>query len=223
MNGQARLVGIQVGRPIVHGHKDAQDPLDQPWRTGFFKSPVSGPVWLGRTNLFGDGQGNRRVHGGPDKAVLAYSANHYPAWRREMSKPDLPYGAFAENFTVDGLVEDTVCIGDVYRVGDARVQVTQPRQPCQNITHRWRIERLTECVEETGRTGWYQRVLDEGIVEAGQTVTLLDRPSPLWTIARATGVMHRRHTAPAEAAALAALPWLSEAWRSTLVRQRAPV
>jgi MOSC domain-containing protein YiiM len=223
MNGPVRLVGIQVGRPTVHGHHGAEDPLDQPWRTGFFKWPVSGPVWLGRTNLFGDGQANRRVHGGPDKAVLAYSADHYPAWRRELTRPDLPYGAFAENFTVDGLAEDSVCVGDIYAVGDTRVQVTQPRQPCQNITHRWRIERLTERVEETGRTGWYLRVLDEGIVEADLLFTLVERPVPEWTITRATAVMQRRHTAPDEAAALAAVPWLSEAWRSTLARQRTRV
>jgi MOSC domain-containing protein YiiM len=206
---------------VVHGRPEAEDPLDQPWRTGFFKSPVEGPVWLGATNLFGDGQANRRVHGGPDKAVLAYAAAHYPLWRQELGLADLPYGAFAENFTVAELDEDVVCVGDVFAVGEARVQVSQPRQPCSNIAHRWRIADLTERVEATGRSGWYLRVLMEGVVETGQPVELLERPSPNWTVSRATRTMHQRHTAPDEAAALAALPWLSEAWRSTLGRRHA--
>jgi hypothetical protein len=167
MNGQARLVGIQVGRPIVHGHKDAQDPLDQPWRTGFFKLPVSGPVWLGRTNLFGDGQGNRRVHGGPDKAVLAYSANHYLAWRRELTRPDLPYGAFAENFTVDGLVEDTVCIGDVHRVGDAGPG--HPAAPAMPEHHASLAHRTPDRVRcGNGPHRWYSCCSTGGIVEAAR-------------------------------------------------------
>ena len=119
-------MSIQVGLPAVHGEPGADDPLDQPWRTGFFKAPVAGPVWLGRLNLVGDGQANRRVHGGPDKAVLAYAASHYPMWRTELNLPDLPYGAFAENFTVDGQDEAAVCLGDVYAIGTARVQVSQP-------------------------------------------------------------------------------------------------
>src|SRR6202011_3972690 len=129
----ARLVSIQVGLPAVHGQPGAADPLDQPWRTGFFKTPLAGPVWLGRLNLVGDGQANLRVHGGADKAVLGYAASHYPLWRTELNMPDLPYGAFAENFTITLLDESRVCLGDVYVIGQARVQVSQPRQPCVNI------------------------------------------------------------------------------------------
>jgi MOSC domain-containing protein YiiM len=216
MTQRMRLVSIQVGQPTVYGHAGAEDPLDRPWHTGFFKQPVSGPVRVGRTNVEGDGQANRRVHGGPDKAVLAYPAQHYAAWRQELDLPDLPYGAFAENFTLADLDEQGVCIGDSYAVGTVRVQVSQPRQPCDNIAHRWRIESLTKQVEVTGRTGWYLRVLEEGIVEAGQAITLIDRPAAEWTIARASGVMRTRRQAPDEAVALAELPWLSEAWRQTL-------
>ena len=211
------LVSIQVGKPSLHGELDAIDPLDRPWRTAFWKSPVAGPVRLGRTNLDGDGQANLKVHGGPDKAVLSYAAHHYPAWRSELGMPDLPYGAFAENFTIAGLDEELVCVGDVFQVGDSvRVQVSQPRQPCSNISHRWRLPELTARVEETGRTGWYVRVLAEGAVEAGLPVELLERPAPAWSIARATRAMRSRRHRPDEAAALAALPFLSTAWQNTL-------
>jgi MOSC domain-containing protein YiiM len=205
-----RLLSIQVGLPTTH-----DDPV-RPWRTGFFKSQVDGPVWLGRINLAGDGQGNRKVHGGPDKAVLMYAAAHYALWRAELQKPDLPHGAFAENFTVADLDEQTACLGDIYALGEARVQVSQPRQPCSNITRRWRIDGLTQQVERTGRTGWYLRVLNEGLVEAGLEVRLVERPNPDWSVARATHAMQQRWSNPAEAAALAALPTLSVAWRDTL-------
>jgi len=210
------LLSIQVGLPTTHSKPDSRDPWDRPWRTGFYKAPVRGPVWLGRTNLAGDGQGNRKVHGGPDKAVLAYAAAHYALWRAELEMPDLPHGAFAENFTVSNLNEATVCVGDIYAVGDARVQVSQPRQPCSNITRRWRINDLTQRVEATGRTGWYLRVLSEAFVEAGEALELLERPSPDWSIVRATRAMQRRAIDAEEAAALAALPGLSIAWRDAL-------
>jgi MOSC domain-containing protein YiiM len=214
----ARLVSIQVGLPAVHGAPGADDPLDQPWRTGFFKAPVAGPVWLGRLNLVGDGQANLRVHGGEDKAVLGYAASHYPLWRAELNLPDLPYGAFAENFTIAGQDEAQVCLGDVYAIGHARVQVSQPRQPCASISHRWRLPGLTQQVEATGRHGWYMRVLTEGEVVAGEPVALVERPSPEWSIARTTQAMRQRTTNPAEAAALVEVAALSAAWRTTLSR-----
>src|SRR5579859_4039355 len=179
-----RVVSIQVGLPTVHGQPGADDPLDQPWRTGFFKAPVAGPVWLGRVNLAGDGQANLRIHGGPDKAVLGYAASHYPHWRTELELPDLPYGAFAENFTIAGLDESSVCLGDVYAIGAARVEVSQPRSPCVNISHRWQLPDLTRRVEETGRHGWYMRVLEEGEVVAGEALERLARPAPEWSITR---------------------------------------
>ena len=212
----ARVVSIQVGLPEVHGQPGATEPLQQPWRTGFYKRPVAGPVWLGRTNLVGDGQANLRVHGGPDKAVLSYAASHYPAWRAELNLPDLPYGGFAENFTVTFLDETNVCLGDVYAIGDARVQVSQPRQPCANISRRWELPGLTQRVEATGRHGWYARVLTEGEVMAGEPIVLLERPFPAWSVARAFRAMQRRRVERVEAAALRDIPTLSEAWRQTL-------
>ena len=112
------LVSIQVGLPAVRGLPGSDDPMDQTWTSGIVKAPVDGPVWLGRTNLAGDGQADLVNHGGLDKAVLSYAAAHYPGWRRELERPDLPHGAFGENFTVDGLTEDAVCIGDTYTLGD---------------------------------------------------------------------------------------------------------
>ena len=210
------LVSIQVGLPRAYGREGADDPMDRPWETGFFKQPVDGPLWLGRTNLAGDGQADLVNHGGEDKAVLCYAASHYPEWRTALDKPDLPHGAFGENFTIDGPNEESVCVGDVYRLGDALIQVSQPRQPCWKLAWRWRIKELTALVEYSGRTGWYIRVLEEGEVRAGQELTLLDRPYPEWTIIRGSRVMRNRHRDPVAAGQLAACEALAVSWREHL-------
>lgn len=216
MNPAATLLSIHVGTAQVYGVDAAADPLDRPWRTAFFKSPVSGPVCVSGVGVAGDAQANRKFHGGPDKAVLAYAAGHYELWRAELAMPDMPYGGFAENFTVSGLDEDSVCIGDTFAIGDVQLQVTQPRQPCKNISHRWHLPQLTSLVEHTGRTGWYLRVLREGSVSAGCAIELVDRPAPDWSVTRASQVMRHRRRHPDEAAALAALPFLSAAWQRTI-------
>jgi len=212
------VLSIQVGMPRLVSAEEAPDPHGRSWRTGFFKTPVTGPVWLGRTNLAGDGQADLKNHGGPDKAVLCYSAEHYPCWRAELEMPDLPHGAFAENFTVSVLDEEKVCLGDIYEVGEALVQVTQPRQPCWEISARWRRPDLTERVLKTGRTGWYLRVLREGMVEAGVPMLLRERPNPEWTVTRATATM-RASSNIEGARALLGVAALSDAWRATLARR----
>jgi MOSC domain-containing protein YiiM len=213
------LVSIQVGLPQTRGTDGADDPMDQPWTSGFVKEPVHGSVRVGRTNLDGDGQADLRVHGGVDKAILAYSAEHYPLWRDELVTSNLPYGAFGENFTVAGLDERTVCIGDVWQIGDVRVEVSQPRQPCWKLARRWRRPDLPERVIENGRSGWYFRVLTEGQVTAGQALTLLERPFARWTVADATDVRLHRAADRLATAELADLAALAESWRIALQKR----
>lgn len=218
--GVPALASIQVSLPRCFGEEYAADPMDRLWRTGFFKEPVSDAVWLGATNLDGDGQADLVHHGGPDKAVLAYSAEHYPDWRHSLNSPTLPFGAFGENFTVNGLTEADVCIGDTWRVGDeAVVQISQPRQPCWKLARRWRIKTLALQVQETGRTGWYFRVLKEGFVRAGMPLSLIERPHPKWTVELSNQVMHCDKHDIAAALELAAVPLLSENWRTTFTRR----
>lgn len=213
-----RLLSIQVGLPQTRGTEGTSDPMDSPWMSGFVKEPVAGPVRLGREGLEGDGQADRQNHGGPEKAVLAYAAEHYPAWRAELGRPEVGPGGFGENLTVLGQSEATVCVGDVYAVGPARIQVAQPRQPCWKLARRWAINDLPGRVEATGRTGWYLRVLAEGTIEAGLDVVLLERPCPEWTIsAVARVVKHRKHDRDS-ARELAACPLLAPGLRAALAR-----
>lgn len=213
------LRSIQVSLPRDFGIAGAADPMDRPWTSGFDKRPVEGPVRLGWTNLKGDGQADTVNHGGRDKAVLGYSADHYDAWRRDLAKPELSYGAFGENFTIAGLTEADVCLGDIWELGEVTVQISQPRQPCWKLARRWRIKTLALQVQETGRTGWYFRVLKEGIVVAGTPLRRIERPHPDWTVERANRVMHHQKDDMPLAAELAAVPTLAESWKSTLRRR----
>ena len=197
------------------------DAHGQPWTTGTFKDPVSGKVALSWEGLNGDGQADLVNHGGVDKAVLVYSDDHAERWRRELFPEGLPPGAFGENFTVQGLTEANVCLGDVFQVGSARVQVSQPRQPCWKQARRYAMNDLVVRIVRTGRTGWYLRVLTEGHVEAGDVMTLLERPHPEWTIERANQVMHVAKTNRELSLELAACPALAQSWVTSL-RKRFP-
>jgi len=210
-----KLLSIQAALPCEHGTPGAAKAMERPWTTAFFKKPVAGPVWLGSTNLAGDRQADPKHHGGPDRAVLAYAASHYPGWLAELYL-ELPHGAFGENFTVGGMDEATVCIGDVYEVGAAVVQVTQPRTPCWKIARRWQVKDLSARVQRSGRTGWYLRVLREGEVAAGDEMRRIDRPHPEWTIARANAAFYTRPVDEAGVRALAACPGLAASLRGAL-------
>ena len=131
------LVSIQVGLPQTCGEAGATDPMHVQWTSAFVKEPVAGRVFLSRTGLAGDGKADREVHGGPERAALAYAAGHYLRWRAELEMPNLPHGAFGENFTVAGLDETTACIADTLAIGEAIVQVSTPRGPCWKIARRW--------------------------------------------------------------------------------------
>ena len=148
--------------------------------------------------------------------MLAYAAGHYPGWRSELYL-EIPYGAFGENFTIAGLDESSVCLGDVYAIGRAVVQVSQPRIPCWKIARRWQVKDLSARVQRSGRTGWYLRVLQEGEVTAGDEVVLKERPHPEWTIVRANAALYTRPAVEAEVRALAMCPALAASLRDALV------
>jgi MOSC domain-containing protein YiiM len=216
---RARLVAVCTGTPTDYGTPDADHPFDRPWRTSFFKEPVSGSRWLSTTNVTGDAQADTRSHGGPEKAVLAYSADHYPNWKNELPELELAYGAFAENLDIEGLSEQNVCLGDTWQIGEALIQINQARLPCWKISRRWRVQDLSRQVQKSGRTGWYHRVLREGEIEAGMELLLVDRPHPEWTIARCNQLMHELKRDREQAADLAVLPELAESWRNTMNRR----
>jgi MOSC domain-containing protein YiiM len=205
--------------PANYGREDAIDPHDRPWRTGYFKTPVRGKVFAGQIGLAGDGQADLENHGGIDKAVLAYSAEHYPQWSAELGLAEMPPGGFGENLTIAGLDETAVCIGDVWQCGPVIFEVSQPRQPCWKTSRRWRIGDLSRRVIATGRSGWYLRVVQEGEIEAGLDFMLVRRVHPQWTVARANDILHHRKDDLAAAEELANMPELALSWREIFVQR----
>ncbi|HKP13089.1 MAG TPA: MOSC domain-containing protein, partial [Blastocatellia bacterium] len=168
--GQIELLSIQVGLPQALSGPEDIGPDQAAWTSAFFKQPVVGAVWVGKTNVAGDGQASTKTHGGPEKAVCVYPWEHYSFWRGELDLPELAYGAFAENFTLQGQLEEQCCIGDSFRAGEAVLQVSQPRPPCWRLARWWQRKEFAARMEETGLTGWYCRVITEGYAEAGAAI-----------------------------------------------------
>ena len=144
-------------------------------RTSIFKNPVAGKVRVSRLNVAGDQQSDLTVHGGPDKAVYAYPSEHYRFWRSELPDMDLAWGVFGENFTTEGLGEDTLHIGDRLRVGSAEFVLTQPRMPCFKLGIRFNRSDMVKRFLQSGRTGFYFAVVKEGEVAAGDSIEFLER------------------------------------------------
>jgi MOSC domain-containing protein YiiM len=166
-----RLISVNVGEPRVVLFHDSQVA------TGIFKSAVTGPVLLRHFNLDGDRQADLTVHGGRKKAVYAYASEHYDFWRAEFPEMDLPWGMFGENLTTEGLLEEYACIGDELRIGEAVVQITQPRTPCYKLGIRFGRDDIVKKFFASRRSGIYFSVVTEGLVQAGDPIEFLKRGS----------------------------------------------
>lgn len=201
------LISIQVGAVATLG----PDAIP----TAFVKTPTSGPRAIGLLGVEGDAQADHRVHGGPEMAVYAYPAAHYAAWAMEFPEHAALWGpgGVGENLTIDGLDERTVHLGDIYAIGGATLQVTQPREPCFKFAARFGDPGLPKAMIKTGRSGWYFRVLAPGIVTPGDRVRLVERINADWPVARLNRMIPLVNAGHAEVAALAALPGLGDQWR----------
>nr|WP_246514100.1 MOSC domain-containing protein [Neoroseomonas soli] len=194
-------------------------------RSAIAKHPRGGAVAVGLLGLDGDEQGDPRHHGGPEKAVHLYALDHYPVWRAALSgqPPALAVlaapGAFGENLAVTGLDEETVCLGDAWRLGTAVLEVSQARQPCWKLDHRFGVPGMARLVQESGRTGWYCRVVVPGEIAADDVPRLERRPQPGWPLARLLRLLYRDTLDRSALAEAAALPELAEGWRRLLARR----
>jgi len=202
-----RVVSVNVGlpRPVTYRGKTVM--------TGIWKHPVEGPVAIVGDNLVGDRQADLRVHGGRDKAVYGYPSEHYAWWREQLPEADLGWGAFGENLTVAGLLEDRVRVGDRFAVGAAELVVTQPRTPCFKLGIKFGRPRIVKEFLRSERSGFYFAVVRPGEIRAGDPIALVHAPSDSMTI---TDLVRLGGAADADAAVLrraAALPDLAASWR----------
>ena len=168
-----RIISTNIGesRIIRWNGKDVQ--------TGIFKFPVNEPIFLGNEDVEKDNVVDRRYHGGVDKACYLYSADHYKYWQNLYPNLEMPFGIFGENLTVEGLHEAEVNIGDIYKIGDAVVQATQPRQPCFKLEFRFNDRNIVRQFIDSGFAGVYVRVIENGNVKTGDSMELLERKNSL--------------------------------------------
>jgi MOSC domain-containing protein YiiM len=187
-------------------------------RTSIFKTPVQGRVRVGKLNLDGDQHSDLSVHGGIEKAVYAYPSEHYAFWREELAGRDLPWGVFGENLTTEGLLEETVRIGDRLRVGSAEFAVTQPRMPCFKLGIRFDRPDIVKRFLQSGRAGFYFSVFKEGEVTAGDSIQLLARDEHGVTVADIVNLYRRDATNQELLRRVSELPSLPKAGETTFVR-----
>lgn len=185
-------------------------------RSAIFKEPAMGPCRLEAEGLVGDEVADRAHHGGPDQALLAYSARHYGRWAEEGAAFDL--GAFGENLLLAGFEESEACIGDILEGEAVRLQVAHPRVPCGTLARRLGVAGILQRVWETGRGGFYLRVLQAGSLRPGECLRRVAHPNPSWTVLRALHAQWKAQECPEEARLLAALPELSAHWRERLAK-----
>ncbi len=205
----ARLVSVNVG-----------GPREVEWqgktvRTAIWKEQVEGPRMVRRINIDGDDQADRLAHGGEHRAVFVYQLDSYRYWERELGRDDFTHGQFGENFTVDGLADDEVCIGDRYRIGDALFEVTQPRVTCYRVGIRMDEPAMPSLLVAHHRPGFYLRVLEEGTVEAGaEIVKVADGPERL-TVAQVDALLYLPDKPRALLERALRVPALSEGWQGS--------
>src|SRR5574341_567817 len=188
-------------------------------RTGICKKPVSGSIPLGFLGFQGDGVADTKHHGGPDKAVCVYSIDHYPYWKQVLGTP-LPPAPFGENLSVSNLNEDDICIGDIFQAGTALLQVSQPRQPCKTLLARYGREDLIKLMVDTGYTGFYFRVLEEGVVEKGNALIRKKKDPHRITVSFANRIYHHERGNIEAIEKVLAVPSLSESWRHSFLELR---
>ena len=204
-----RLVSVNVGLP-----------KDVSWQgksvfTGVFKDPVNGPRRVARLNIEGDGQGDLGGHGGEQRAVFVYQLDSYRHWEHELERDDFVYGQFGENFTIEGLGDDEVCIGDRYQIGSAILEVTQPRVTCYRVGIRMNDPRIPALLVSHHRPGFYFRVLQEGEVQAGDEILKLETGAEEMTVAEVSGLLYLPSHPRQQLLRALRMPALSPGWQGS--------
>ncbi len=205
----ARLLSVNVGLP-----------RDIEWKgrtvhTGIWKEPLPGRCRVGRLNLEGDGQGDLAGHGGEQRAVFVYQIESYRYWQEQLNRTDFVHGQFGENFTVEGLPDDAVCVGDRYQIGSALFEVTQPRVTCYRVGIRMNEPRMPALLTSSGRTGFYLRVLQEGVIGAGDEIRKVGEAEMRMTVAEINALLYSPDHARDRLERALRIEALSPGWRSS--------
>ena len=202
-----KILELRIGCPKPLGDSGALSAID--------RHKVDGALVAGPLGLDGDEQADKKHHGGPDKAIHAYAVTHLPGWADELPAQAEHFGpgAFGENLVIEGASEADICLGDRWRIGSALVEVSQGRQPCWKLNWRFEVNDMARRVQESGRTGWYFRVIEPGLIAAGNRGTLEARPHGAWTLMRTSHLLYHDRMNREALTELARLPGLPDNWR----------
>jgi MOSC domain-containing protein YiiM len=209
-----QVISVNVGLP-------REVPSEEgPVLTGIFKGPIAGRTRIERLNLIGDRQADLSVHGGPNKAVYGYPSEHYAYWKRRLKREEMPWGMFGENLTFEGLLEDSLHLGDALRVGTAILRVAQPRFPCYKLGIRFGLPDMVKMFQLSGRSGFYFSVVEEGDVGAGDEVEIIERSEFAVTVADCVQIYYdRKNSHPERIRRILQIPTLPSGLRKYFTRR----
>ena len=210
----ATITGLFIGR--------AENRWPDKPPSAIRKHAVDHPLRIEREGISGDEQADRKVHGGAEKAIHHYAADHMDFWRMKFPEHGHRFvpGCFGENISTTGLTEDNLCLGDVLELGGATVQICQGRQPCWKLNAHMALDTLAAQFQKSARTGWYYRVLEPGQVELGDRIAVIDRQHPDWTLRRVIEARFASELDPELAAKLSCLPAISQSWRDAFLKKQ---
>jgi MOSC domain-containing protein YiiM len=213
MNGAVTLDAIFIGKAMPRWR-------DRP-PSAIGKARTTGRLWLSATGLVGDEQADLAVHGGPEKAMHHYAVDNYAFWKDELPEKAMHFvaGGFGENLSSNGMTEKDICIGDVFRIGGAVVQVTQGRQPCWKLSAHVGLGDMAARFQKSGLTGWYYRVIEEGFIGEGDDIALVERPQPDWSLATVIAARFDTALDPDTARKLAEIDEMSRSWHAAFVKK----
>ncbi len=219
MNDIATVLSVQIGNITKEGEENSKEFLTKTYETASYKRPVSENVRVTKNGIEGDFVADTVHHGGVDKAVFANSFKNYESWKNFLGLDVLAFGALAENLTFDAIDETDVCIGDVHKIGSVILEVSQPRKPCWKISRRWQNKYFTKEIYDTGKTGWYYRVIKEGMLAQGDKVELISRQNVLVSIQEANEAFKNPDEHAGTVEKLMQLDVLAPAWKRGLEKR----
>ena len=208
---QSFVLELRIGASAPFGPNDSKSAI--------IKHAVNKPVWLATLGLDGDQQADHQNHGGPDKALHQYCADHYQYWKHDLPNAEISVGMFGENIVANNHDETDTYLGDSFQIGEAIVQVSQPRQPCWKLNVRFDVNGFAKRVQSSGLTGWYYRVLRPGWVASGDLITLRKRPNPLWSLQRVHKTVYLDRFDFEQNSELLAIDELSSAWKVVIQKR----
>lgn len=215
----AKILSVQVGRAKTYGDAQSKDFLEKEWQSASFKEVSHTPLFAHFTGFSGDEVADTIHHGGVDKAIFANSYENYVHWASFLEQKILPFGALAENLTITGLHEQSVMLGEVHQIGTAILQVSQPRKPCWKISRRWNHIAFTNEIFTSGLTGWYYKVLQEGLIGSDDEIKVIQQKTPQISILKANEAFREPEKYKSILETILDIPSLASSYQESIVKR----